>query len=426
MESLDKYRETAVLVGLQTGQVHEKIWKMAFEELQGLVETAGAEVVSTILQARETPDPATYIGKGKLQELTALVSEMQVDIAVFDSDLSPAQVRNLEQVLNCKVLDRTQVILDIFAGRAQTKEGKLQVELAQLNYLLPRLTGRGAQMSRLGGGIGTRGPGETQLEVDRRRIRDRIADLRRELKKVRSHREVQRQQRKKREIPVIAMVGYTNAGKSTLLHTIIQQFGTGSQTVSAGQNRLFDTLDPTARRTTLPDGRTAIFTDTVGFIQELPHQLIDSFRATLEETLEADVLLHVVDVSHPQYDLQMNTVYRVLEELGASDKDIVTVYNKSDLIRDNLTVDDPHAEHSLKLSALTGEGVGDLIRWLMDWLNRSAARMEVLVPYTEGSLLASIHEECRVYEQEFVDAGIRFVLDVQPKLQTRLMQFQTQ
>ncbi|GAX91776.1 GTPase HflX [Effusibacillus lacus] len=416
-------RERAVLVGLQTGRQPDFLWKLAFEELKGLVETAGAEVISDVVQARKYPEPSTYIGKGKLQELAAVVKELEANLAVFDSELSPAQVRNLEQALDCKVLDRTQIILDIFAGRARTKEGKLQVELAQLVYSLPRLTGRGIAMSRLGGGIGTRGPGETKLEVDRRRIRQRIADLRAELREVRQHRQTQRQQRKKREIPVLALVGYTNAGKSTLLHTMIERFGTGSHVADSGRNRLFDTLDPTTRRIELPGGKSIIVTDTVGFIQRLPHQLVDAFRATLEETAEADLLLHVVDASHPEYEIQMETVYQVLEDLDASRKSIITVLNKMDLVKEEWLPDDPCSEHTFRLSSKSGKGIAELAAWVASRLNRSAVRMQVFLPYSEGPFLSKLHAKCKVYSQEFEENGIRLDLDVIPEYRERIAPF---
>lgn len=423
MTDLEPHKEKAVLVGLHTGRQPEQLWKMAFDELAGLVDTAGAEIVATVTQARDIPEPATYIGKGKLQELAAIVKELEADLAVFDAELTPAQVRNLEQVLPCKVLDRTQVILDIFAGRAQTKEGKLQVELAQLTYLLPRLTGKGTQLSRLGGGIGARGPGETKLEVDRRRIRDKISDLKRELREVRRNRETQRLQRRKKEIPIVALVGYTNAGKSSLLRAILQQFGTASHSIPEGKNRLFDTLDPTARRTELPDGRTVIFTDTVGFIQQLPHQLVDAFRSTLEETIGADVLLHVVDASHPAHDIQMNTVYEVLSELKAANKTIVTVFNKIDLVPDNFLSDDPRSSHTTRISSVTGQGVSDLIGWISDWLNRSAVQMEIILPYNEGQLASRLHEHCRIYRQEFLQQGILLDIEVKPELLSRVEKY---
>ena len=413
----EPFSEKAILVGVQLARQVEMIWQMAFAELTGLVETAGAEIAARVVQSREAPDPATYIGKGKLQEVKALADELSADLVVFDSELSPAQVRNLEKVLACKVIDRTQVILDIFAKRAQTKEGKLQVELAQLTYLLPRLAGRGTELSRLGGGIGTRGPGETKLEVDRRRIRDRIADMKKQLREIRKHRDIQRKQRKKRNIPVLALVGYTNAGKSTLLHRMIEQYGIGGQTVKEGENRLFDTLDPTARQIVLPDGSNAIVTDTVGFIQQLPHQLIDAFRATLEETLQADLIVHVVNASDPKYFVQIDTVYDVLAELGALEKTIVTLYNKMDLLQDQWLADDSRASATFRISAATGTGIDELVNWAKEWQHRSSIRLHLLVPYEAGQLLSRIHQECQVHKQEYVEAGVLLDLDAPPEMQ---------
>jgi GTP-binding protein HflX len=423
MYELNKESEKAILVGLQLGYHHQSVWQLAFEELAGLVETAGAEVVCTITQSRDVPEPATYIGKGKLQEILAAVNELKAEMVVFDCELSPAQVRNLEAVLPCKVLDRTQIILDIFAGRAQTKEGKLQVELAQLTYLLPRLTGKGTELSRLGGGIGTRGPGETKLESDRRRIRQRITDMRKELNEVRRHRDTQRHQRKKKGIPVLALVGYTNAGKSSLLRTIVEKHGDGAQRVSGGQNRLFDTLDPTARRIILPNGKEVIFTDTVGFIQQLPHQLIDAFRATLEETVQADLLLHVVDASHPAYEIQMSTVYKVLDDLGVTGKTKVTVLNKVDLVEDRILPEDSQSSHTIRISAFTSYGIPELIDWIMEWTNQSSIRTQLLLPYSEGHLISKLHEGSKIYQQEFQENGIYLDIDLKPEMKHLLQPY---
>ncbi|BCJ85720.1 GTPase HflX [Effusibacillus dendaii] len=424
MIDLGRDREKAILVGLHTDRTDTRIWKLAFEELTGLVETAGARVVASLVQNRSEADPATYIGKGKLQELTALAEELEADIIVFDSELTPVHVRNLENCLPCKVLDRTQIILDIFAERAKTKEGKLQVELAQLSYLMPRLSGKGKAMSRLGGGIGTRGPGETKLEIDRRRIRGKIADLKTELREVRLHRSTQRQRRKKQQVPVIALVGYTNAGKSTILHALTERFGAGSQTTAEGQNRLFDTLDPTARKIGLPQGGTVIVTDTVGFIQQLPHHLIDSFRATLEETNEADVLLHIVDASHPAHDIQMDTVYQVLNELHVLDKPIITVFNKMDYLNGEFLPDDPKALYTVKMSALNGNGLPQLMQAIDSCINTKSQHMSVILPYDEGSLTSALHERCKVYQQRFLENGIYLDLDAVPELAKQLERFQ--
>ncbi|MGZ4112247.1 MAG: GTPase HflX [Tumebacillaceae bacterium] len=397
--------ERAVLVGLRLSQHDESLWNLAFEELRGLVETAGAEVVSEVVQVRQLPDSSSYIGKGKLEELKAVVETLDIDVVVFDSELSPKHVRNLEYVLPCRVLDRTQVILDIFALRAKTREGKLQVELAQMNYLLPRLTGRGAEMSRLGGGIGTRGPGETKLETDRRHIRGRVLELNRQLDEVRRHRELHRQRRQKQEVPVVAFVGYTNAGKSTLMRAVVERYGTGSKEVAEGRNRLFDTLDTTTRQVQLPDGKNSIFSDTVGFIQQLPHSLIRAFRSTLEETSEADLIVHVVDAAHPNFDVQMATVYEVLGQLKVLDRPILTVFNKIDKVPGTWIGNDPNSTASIRLSALNGDGLQDMMEKIDDLVGPRFLHVRALVPYKESALVARIHREGRLFEEEHQEGG---------------------
>ncbi|HLA25112.1 MAG TPA: GTPase HflX, partial [bacterium] len=317
--------ERAVLAGVHgTGGVQgTEMRDPEMEELRRLAESAGAQVVGTLVQHRGRPTPATFLGKGKVEELRALCDEVSADLAIADHELTPAQQRNLERSLDLKVIDRTALVLDIFARRAQTHEGRLQVELAQMTYLLPRLTGRGTMLSRLGGGIGTRGPGETKLEVDRRRIRNRITDLRREIGEIRKHRSLQRKARREAQFPTAALVGYTNAGKSTLLNTL----------TNAGvfvEDKLFATLDPTVRKVELPNGRPVLLIDTVGFITRLPTELIAAFRATLEEVTEADLLVHVVDASHPDWRAQMRSVERVLRDLSAADKPMIIAMNKTD------------------------------------------------------------------------------------------------
>ncbi|MCG7406729.1 GTPase HflX [Paenibacillus sp. ACRRX] len=318
--------DRAVLVTLITDEVKRSgiDAQYSLDELVQLAETAGVEVVSTMSQARDTRDPKWFIGKGKVQELKAVMDELAANTAIFDQELSGAQVRNLEQVLDAKIIDRTQLILDIFAQRAKTREGIIQVELAQHSYLLPRLSGHGKNLSRLGGGIGTRGPGESKLETDRRHIRNRIAELKRQLEEVVKHRHLHRERRKKSGVIQIALVGYTNAGKSTLL----QQLTDADVYI---ENQLFATLDPTTRTWELPNGKEVVLTDTVGFIQNLPHDLIASFRATLEEVNEADLILHVVDASSPMRDDQMRVVANILQELGAGAKPEIVLYNKKDL-----------------------------------------------------------------------------------------------
>ncbi|WP_333871485.1 GTPase HflX [Desulforamulus putei] len=359
-EILEKREERAVLVGVKLPDMDQWQLQESMEELESLADTAGAEVVGKFMQTRQRPDTATFIGKGKVEELAAYCRKAEANIVIIDRELSPAQARNLEEKTSVKVIDRTQLILDIFARRAQTKEGKLQVELAQLKYLLPRLTGQGTQLSRLGGGIGTRGPGETKLETDRRRIRKRISDLEKELREVQQHRALLRKDRRDEPLPLVSLVGYTNAGKSTLLRTL-----TGADVLV--EDKLFATLDPTTRRVRLPNNDNILLTDTVGFIQNLPHHLVAAFRATLEEVREADLLLHVVDVSHPNCEGQINAVESILESLQCLDKPIIMVFNKIDLIQDQHEI--PFAAYpKVNISALSGLGIKQLLNLIADVL----------------------------------------------------------
>jgi len=342
-------REVAVLVGLRTGRAPRWVAEDSLEELARLAESAGASPRHTILQERPAPDPRTLIGAGKVEQLRTLC-RAGVDLVIVDEDLSGSQQRNLERELGCKVIDRAGLILDIFAQRAMTREGKLQVELAQLQYLLPRLTRRWTHLERLGGGIGTRGPGETQLESDRRRLRVRMARIRRDLRKVRRHRGVLRRPRQKVPIPTLALVGYTNAGKSSLLNAL-----THASVYVA--DKLFATLDPTLRKVQLPSGRPALLSDTVGLIRKLPPQLVQAFKATLEEVQEADALVHVIDASHPQAAEQRAVVERVLEELGVAGKPVLAVHNKIDLLPEAAAAALTRQEGPVAISALTGQGL---------------------------------------------------------------------
>ncbi len=320
--------EKAVLVGLIHKNTSSWQAEEALQELEELTKTAGAEVLHVVQQKRDVPDFALYMGKGKVEEIKLTVEESRADMVIFDAELTPSQGRNLEEALGCKVVDRTALILDIFASRARSREGKLQVELAQLNYLLPRLTGQGTSMSRLAGGIGTRGPGETKLEMDRRRIRRRIANLNKEIERIKKHRMVQRQSRKKNRIPTVALVGYTNAGKSTLFNII-------TQSTTLTEDKLFATLDPLMRKARLPGGKDIIVADTVGFIRKLPHFLVASFRATLEEVREADLLIHVIDVNHPFVEEQIASVLKVLNDIHRQESyEIMAAFNKEDLLED--------------------------------------------------------------------------------------------
>ncbi len=400
-------KELAILVGVE----RQSGWDIAdsLEELAQLAETAGAVVVDRLWQKRDRPDAALFVGRGKVQEIAAARQEKGANLIIFDDELSPAQQRNLEQHLGTKVLDRTALILDIFAQRARTHEGKLQVELAQLKYNLPRLGGQGLVLSRLGGGIGTRGPGETKLEVDRRRIRDRIADIEREIALFRRHRDLHRQRRQAARVPGVALVGYTNAGKSTLLNAL-----TAADVLA--EDKLFATLDPTTRKITLPGGQEALLTDTVGFIQKLPHQLVAAFRATLEEVVQADLLLHVIDASHPRHQEQSDAVFRVLGELGAADKPVIPVYNKSDRL------DNPHLKErllrnpdSVAISALNGEGIAGLLDRIRAFLRRRSVDAVLLVPYSDSGVLARLYDLGAVNAAEYTDGGIRVSIALPPE-----------
>ena len=396
---------------IETGRKKEKVILVAaalddlekaeqsLDELGELVKTAGAEVAGQMIQLRDAVHPGTYIGSGKLDELKWLVWEKEADGIVCDDELSPSQINNLEEVLDCKIMDRTLVILDIFAARASTKEGKIQVELAQLKYRQSRLTGLGKSLSRLGGGIGTRGPGEKKLEMDRRLIKSRIAQLNRELADVRRHREVTREQRSRNHMPVCALVGYTNAGKSTLLNTL-----TGASVLE--EDKLFATLDPTTRVLNLPGGQKILLTDTVGFISKLPHNLIEAFRSTLEEAKYADVILHVADMSNPQMDEQMYVTYETLEELGVLNKTVITVFNKCDKAGEDLLIRDFKSDARVVVSAKTGQGLDTLEEILEDWIREQRMEIKRLYPYAEAGKIQMIRAYGEVTKEEYQADGI--------------------
>lgn len=396
---------------IETGRKKEKVILVAaalddlekaeqsLDELGELVKTAGAEVAGQMIQLRDAVHPGTYIGSGKLDELKWLVWEKEADGIVCDDELSPSQINNLEEVLDCKIMDRTLVILDIFAARASTKEGKIQVELAQLKYRQSRLTGLGKSLSRLGGGIGTRGPGEKKLEMDRRLIKSRIAQLNRELADVRRHREVTREQRSRNHMPVCALVGYTNAGKSTLLNTL-----TGASVLE--EDKLFATLDPTTRVLNLPGGQKILLTDTVGFISKLPHNLIEAFRSTLEEAKYADVILHVADMSNPQMDEQMYVTYETLEELGVLNKTVITVFNKCDKAGEDLLIRDFKSDARVVVSAKTGQGLDTLKEILEDWIREQRMEIKRLYPYAEAGKIQLIRAYGEVMKEEYQAEGI--------------------
>jgi GTP-binding protein HflX len=390
--------EKAVLIGVELPDMTGEKVENSLQELARLTETAGAQVADVQIQRRKRPHPATFIGPGKAEELKDICAETGAGMIICDREISPGQANNLQGITEVKVLDRTQLILDIFAGRARTREGKLQVELAQLEYMLPRLMGIGAQLSRLGGGIGTRGPGETKLEIDRRRIRKRIADLKGEIVAVRRHRDLLRRGRKEIPVPLVSLVGYTNAGKSTLLNTL-----TGAQVLV--EDKLFATLDPTTRRVKLTNNQEVLFTDTVGFIQNLPHHLVAAFRATLEEVVEADLLLHVVDASHPGYPEQIEAVNEVLDSLEVGGKPVVMVFNKMDVATEAQVLPDPGVPW-VALSARTGEGLDRLLAVVEDVLGKERKKVKFTIPYSKSSVLDIVHRKGMVLSQKHGEDGV--------------------
>lgn len=399
--SLQVMSERAILIGMEWGR-NDSLWTVddSLEELKQLADTAGATVIKKFIQKRPKPDPAFFIGRGKVQELALYAQQENIDLCIFDDELSPAQQRNIESVMGIRILDRTALILDIFAQRARTNEGKLQVELAQLQYTLPRIMGKGLMLSRLGGGIGTRGPGETKLEVDRRRIRDRIAFIKDQIEKVKAVRSLHRSKRKKNNVFEVSLVGYTNAGKSTLLNTL-----TNSDIYAKDQ--LFATLDPTTRQLTLPNKQEIIITDTVGFIQRLPHQLIAAFRSTLEVVTEADLLVHVIDVSHELYKEQAAAVHEVLKEIGAETKPVITVYNKIDKLPPDSKLADRLAleEDTVCISAAKKLNLETLQEMIESHLKSKAVEVTLCIPYAETAKAAQLHETANVLEQEYTETG---------------------
>src|SRR3954470_2801316 len=410
--------ERALLIGLEKAGVSKWDLRDSMDELRELASSAGAEVVDTVTQKLERPTAPYYIGKGKAESIKDSFQHRQVTSVIFDDELSPAQGRNLENLLSRKVLDRTQLILDIFAQRARSREGRLQIELAQLQYLLPRLTRMWHHLSRQTGGIGTRGPGETQLEVDRRRVQERIARLERELEEVRKTRAVQRQGRKRHQWPVAAVVGYTNAGKSTLLNLL-----TGADVLT--EDKLFATLDPTTRSLVLPNKQRVLLTDTVGFLRKLPHTLIESFKATLEEVSEADLLIHVVDLSHSRIDEHMAAVDSVIKELDAFGKQTVIVFNKVDAA-ENPDLTQSYLKRfpgSVAISARTGAGVGNLVRALQDALAAWRLRSRFRIPVSESALIAEIHRVGHVLELRYEGGDAVLVAHVPPQLESRLARY---
>jgi len=396
---LDVVRQRALLVGMVRDGSKAAEGERSLEELELLTDTAGSEPVEAVLVRRDRPDAATFIGKGKLSELVAESHMLDIDVVVFDNELSPAQQRNLHQAFQCDVVDRVALILDIFAQHAHTHEGRLQVELAQHRYRLPRLRGKGVELSRLGAGIGTRGPGETKLETDRRRILERVSKIERELKEAARSRDTRAKSRKRSGLPVVAIVGYTNAGKSTLFNRL-------TEADVLVEDRLFATLGSTVRRLDLPDGHRALMSDTVGFVRRLPHELVEAFRSTLDEAADADLLVHVVDASDPDPDGQISAVREVLTEIDAADIPEILVFNKIDVaepavVRRLLTVYDG----SVATSALTGENIEAVTAAIIDGLDAATVTADLLIPYDRGDLVASLHETGEVLEEHHAEDG---------------------
>lgn len=393
----EQMEEKVILIGVSEQEGDDAEDSLA--ELAELVKTAGAVVVGTLIQKRESIHPGTYVGTGKVDEIAQLLAATGATGIVCDDELSPAQMKNLESILATKVMDRTLIILDIFAARATTSEGKIQVELAQLKYRLSRLSGLGKSMSRLGGGIGTRGPGEKKLEMDRRLINDRIAQLNRELKEVVKHRDITRARREKNDVPVVAIVGYTNAGKSTLLNHL-----TDAKVLE--EDKLFATLDPTTRVLELDGHQQILLTDTVGFIRKLPHHLIEAFKSTLEEAKYADYIFHVVDASNPQMDKQMHIVYETLDRLGVRNKKIVTLFNKMDQRTDDEPLQDFRADHILMISAARNEGLNEIKELLQEMLREDKVYVERVVPYAQAGMIQLVREKGELVSEEYVPEGI--------------------
>ncbi len=407
-------RERAFLAGLSAASMDpdERSDEQSMEELAALVETAGGETLGMLLQSRPTPEPRSFLGEGKVRELKELIAIHECDLAVFDNELSPSQMRVLSEDLGVKVLDRSGLILDIFAQRARTREGQLQVELAQYQYLLPRLIGMWKHLERQEGAIGTRGPGETQLESDRRHIGRKISKLKEELEAVRKIRGTQRRRREKNAMPVAALVGYTNAGKSTLLNRL-----TGADIPA--NNRLFDTLDTTTRRLKLDETREVLLSDTVGFIRKLPHHLVEAFKATLEELSYADVLLHVIDLSNPDWETQARVVDELIRQLGAQQTPCLRVYNKCDAYLGIL----PRGADCVCISARTGEGTAELCQALTAILSRDEVRAWLLLPYDKGALLELLHREAAVLQTEYTDGGVRVEAVMPPAVWAKVSAF---
>ncbi|WP_246637642.1 GTPase HflX [Crassaminicella profunda] len=403
-EIMEAIQQRAILVGLSTGSKKEiTTIENSLKELEELANAAGAKVLHKMIQNKQKIDTTFYIGKGKVEEIKILCDELDANLVIFNDELSGAQIRNLEEAIQRTIIDRTTLILDIFAQRAQSKEGKLQVELAQLRYRLPRLIGLGKSLSRTGAGIGTRGPGEKKLELDRRHILDRISDIKGQLGEIKKNREVQRKQRKKNEMPVVALVGYTNAGKSTLMNKLITMTDSSEEKEVYAKDMLFATLDTSHRKIILPSKEEFILIDTVGFVSKLPHSLIEAFKATLEEVEEADLLLHIVDATNQDYEMQMKVTKQVLEELNVKDKPIILIFNKIDKV-ENIYI--PSGEDILHLSAVEGIGVEELVSKVKGKIFSHMKKVELLIPYDRGDIVSYLCDKTKVEKCEYREDGV--------------------
>ncbi|MDK2919859.1 MAG: GTPase [Candidatus Petromonas sp.] len=408
-EIIDVVSQRAILVGINSDD-KDILIQNSMQELKELALAAGAEVIDMVIQNKSKVDPAYFVGKGKVDEIKLKCTALDANTVIFNDELSGSQIRNLEEKLEVSIIDRTTLILDIFARRAKTKEGKLQVEMAQLRYRLPRLVGLGRSLSRTGGGIGTRGPGEQKLELDRRRILDRISDIKRQIQEVKKHREIQRAQRKKNKIPIAALVGYTNAGKSTLMNKLLALTSEESKNKMVySEDILFATLDTYHRRILFDDKKEFILIDTVGFVDKLPHHLVEAFKATLEEVVEADLLIHVIDASNENYEMQIKVTNEVLKELGALNKPTIYVFNKSDKVLDKVLYS---IKNSLFVSALTGEGIDKLIKLIKDHLFKDMQTYKLLIPYDKGDIYSYLCDKTNVINTDYKNEGILVKADL--------------
>lgn len=413
---MEEKQERALLVGLNITSTARKIDDIdineSMEELKELAKAAGAEVVGSLIQNKQTRDAAFYVGKGKVEEIKAYVDSLDATVVIFNDELSGAHIRNIEEVVGVKVIDRTTLILDIFAQRALTKEGKLQVEIAQLKYRLPRLSGMGGALGKTGAGIGARGPGEQKLEIDKRHILNKAADIRRELKEIRKVRETQRVQRLKSNIPIVAIVGYTNAGKSTLLNELIKTHKDYEKEKEVfAKDMLFATLDVTLRKALLPNKKEFLVVDTVGFVSKLPHDLVDAFKATLEEVHYADLILHVIDATNSSYELQKKTTETVLKELGANDKQTIIVYNKIDRL--DLDIYPKNTDETIYISAKKGTNMEELLQLVQDAIMEKTYAVKLLLPYERGDIFSKVKDKYNVESFEYVENGITLDVNLQ-------------